>query len=406
MTIEQDIRLIESIRAVPQVLRAITEMSGLRFVSIARVTEVDFTICAVLDDMDFGLGVGAQVDVATTLCRDVCRSMRPIVIDHASLDPVFWDHPTPKTYGFESYVSVPVLRADGKYFGTLFAFDRLPLEISKTPTLGSMTLFAELIGQQLETETKLDRSQDALELERRNGELREQFIGVLGHDLRTPLQSICMGMEMALRLPVEPMLRKLLEGALGSGQRIAALADDLMDFAHGRLGTGLQLDFVETTTLAATIRQVIDELQNTHPDRTIISHIEIDGVFYCSPGRIGQLLSNLLINALKYGEPGQPVSVRAMLADDTLQILVSNFGQPIPQENRQRLFQPYWRGEGHDQSAGLGLGLYIASEIAKSHGGELGVDSKAGVTTFSFLCNGRHAPARAQDQPARLPAAE
>jgi sigma-B regulation protein RsbU (phosphoserine phosphatase) len=104
----------------------------------------------------------------------------------------------------------------------------------------------------------------------------------------------------------------------------------------------------------------------------------------CDPQRIGQLLSNLLGNALTHGAAGEPVEVRCATRQGRFMLSVSNRGVEIPAARRARLFHPFVRGEGGAGRDGLGLGLYIASEIARAHGGRLEVESSPERTCFTF----------------------
>jgi sigma-B regulation protein RsbU (phosphoserine phosphatase) len=132
------------------------------------------------------------------------------------------------------------------------------------------------------------------------------------------------------------------------------------------------------------IEQVIQELRSSHPDHTIELNIAIDRPVDCDPVRIAQLLSNLAANALMYGRIDAPIAVRASTRDGTLEISVANSGSPIPEAARRKLFQPFTRGTAQKDQQGLGLGLYISSEIAKAHGGTLNVTSTTNETRFTF----------------------
>ena len=112
-----DIATIGRISAVPAMLKVISDMTGLRFAAVARVTDDTWTACAVLDQLDFGLGVGGELDLTTTICHEIRGSHVSVVIDKASEDPLYHDHHTPRLYQFESYISVPVFRTDGRFFG-------------------------------------------------------------------------------------------------------------------------------------------------------------------------------------------------------------------------------------------------------------------------------------------------
>jgi signal transduction histidine kinase len=382
--IAHDLSAIARISSVPSILRVVSEMTGLRFVTIARVTKESWTACAVLDKIDFGLGVGGELDVTTTLCSEVRDCRRPIVIDQATADARYRDHRTPKMYGFESYIAVPIFRASGEYFGNLCALDPLPAKVSEPKVVSMLELFAQLISSQLEAEEQYGQREMALLNERETAELREQFIAVLGHDLRTPLSAILHGAEALRRIAPDPRAAPILERVRRSCGRISQLVDDVLDFARGRLGGGIPLAVREVKTLGDDLRHVVAELESAYPGRAINAAIDITASVFCDRARVAQLLSNLLANALTHGAPDTPVAVTAATRDGAFSLSVTNQGTPIPAETRSRLFQPYWRATKGAAQGGLGLGLYIAAEIARSHGGTLDVNSSAAGTTFTF----------------------
>jgi sigma-B regulation protein RsbU (phosphoserine phosphatase) len=158
----------------------------------------------------------------------------------------------------------------------------------------------------------------------------------------------------------------------------------VLDFARGRLGGGLTLQRENNGALEQVLLQVIAELQSSNPDRVIETDIGISRTFECDSNRIGQLVSNLVGNALMYGTVGSPIHVRAATEADKFVLWVSNAGTPIPAEAMERLFHPFKRGAAETHHQGLGLGLYIASEIAKAHGGRIDVVSTAAETRFTF----------------------
>jgi sigma-B regulation protein RsbU (phosphoserine phosphatase) len=148
-----------------------------------------------------------------------------------------------------------------------------------------------------------------------------------------------------------------------SVRRMAGLIDDVMDFARGRLGGGLVVER-RTVMIKPTLEQVVSELRMNFPDRAISTIFNLDEPVECDPARIAQLLSNLLANALKHGSPDGPVEVRGSIDHGVFTLSVSNTGDDIPPEALARLFEPFSRGEVSSYKQGLGLGLYIASEIA------------------------------------------
>lgn len=383
-TAAADIATIGRISAVPAILQVIRELTGLRFAAVARVTEDSWTACAVLDQLDFGLQVGGELDVVTTLCHEIRAAHTSVVIDKASEDPLYRDHHTPRLYKFESYISVPVFRTDGRFFGTICALDPNPAQLKSSSIQSTMESFARMLALQIEAEENAQRTETALLQERETAELREQFIAVLGHDLRNPLFAISAGAEMLLRKHPDPAIEVRIRNILGSAQRATRLVDDVLDFARGRLGKGIPVDIQPCADLTEAVQQVVTEIRNVHPQRTIRASIgDLQGL-PCDRARIAQLLSNLLANAVAHGDPEGDIEVIAQVEHGALMLGVKNQGH-IPEAILPHLFQPYSRPTGSTPQAGLGLGLYIASQIAQSHGGHLHVASTAqSGTLFTF----------------------
>jgi signal transduction histidine kinase len=382
--VTHDLASIQRMGAVPTILETVAAMTGLGFVCIARVTQDSWTACAVLDRLGFGLNAGDGLDVTTTLCEKVRDTGQGVIIDYVSQDDTYRDHHTPRIYGFESYISIPIFRQNGEYFGTLCGLDPKPA-ILKTPAIvSSLTLFAQLISLQMEADSELADTHGLLADERETAELREQFIAVLGHDLRTPLGSILMAVEVARRQEPDAKLQPLLDHIGRSARRISALVDDVVDFTRGRMGGGIALELRRADNLNLVFEQVVAELRDVHPGRAIDARLEPIGTLLCDPVRMGQLLSNLLKNALVHGAPDQPIAVHALHAGGVFQLSVANAGPRIPDEVRRQLFKPFWRGAARVASEGLGLGLFIVSEIARSHGGVIEVMTSDAATSFIY----------------------
>jgi sigma-B regulation protein RsbU (phosphoserine phosphatase) len=169
-----------------------------------------------------------------------------------------------------------------------------------------------------------------------------------------------------------------------SAARMAGLIDDVMDFARGRLGGGMVLAKIVDAPIDAVLRQVADELQTSVPDRVIQVEIVINRPVTCDTRRIAQLASNLLGNAITYGAPDKPIRLGTTTSDECFELFIANAGDPIPPATLAKIFRPFERGTPRGSLQGLGLGLYISSEIAKAHGGSLSVSSNALETRFTF----------------------
>ncbi|HEX7955330.1 MAG TPA: GAF domain-containing protein, partial [Pyrinomonadaceae bacterium] len=125
-----DLEAVSRIDAVPKILEVVCRTTGMGFAAVARVTETRWVACAVRDEIAFGLKPGGELSVATTICDEIRGSGQAVVIDHAAEDVNFCRHPTPKMYGFQSYISVPIFRPDGSLFGTLCALDPAPVRVN------------------------------------------------------------------------------------------------------------------------------------------------------------------------------------------------------------------------------------------------------------------------------------
>jgi sigma-B regulation protein RsbU (phosphoserine phosphatase) len=226
-----------------------------------------------------------------------------------------------------------------------------------------------------------------LAAERDTAQLREQFIAVLGHDLRNPLAAIVGAARLLRRENLTSKGVQVTELMEASVDRMAGLIDDVMDFARGRLGSGIGLNR-ELGLLEPVLRQVVAELEASQPSREIILEVDAPELISFDPGRLAQLVSNLVGNALTHGDPKSPVRVKAFAGEKGMELWVANAGEPIPPVALPRLFQPFFRGEVRPSRQGLGLGLHIASEIAKAHGGTLTVSSDSSETCFTLLVPG------------------
>jgi GAF domain-containing protein len=145
-----DLAAIVKIDAVPTILEVVCRTTGLGFAAVARVTEDRWIACAVRDEISFGLRPGGELQVDTTICDEIRNSGQPIVIDHVAEDDIYCGHPTPRMYGFQSYISMPIYRPDGRFFGTLCAIDPKPARVNTPTTIGMFKLFADLIGFHLD----------------------------------------------------------------------------------------------------------------------------------------------------------------------------------------------------------------------------------------------------------------
>jgi GAF domain-containing protein len=126
-----DVEGVSRIEAVPTILDVVCRTTGMRFAAIARVTDERWVACSVLDEIDFGLTPHGELKVETTICHEIRQSREPVVIDNVAEDETWCRHQTPALYGFQSYISVPIILSDGSFFGTLCAIDPRPARLKR-----------------------------------------------------------------------------------------------------------------------------------------------------------------------------------------------------------------------------------------------------------------------------------
>jgi signal transduction histidine kinase len=215
---------------------------------------------------------------------------------------------------------------------------------------------------------------------------RNLLLGMLGHDMRNPLNTILMTAKYLGALNAGDIVSDAATRLIRSGASMKALLDDLTDFNRTKLGLGIKVVSVDLD-LAALYADELEQLRGAHPDRQIELEIVGDTRGFWDGLRLQQLLRNLVVNAIKYGAEDAPIHVvfTGHAADVTIE--VKNSGPAIEKENLDHIFDPLRRGLGQDNSddngPGLGLGLYIVREIAQAHGGEVNVRSDHGETVFA-----------------------
>jgi signal transduction histidine kinase len=219
----------------------------------------------------------------------------------------------------------------------------------------------------------------------------EMFVGMLGHDLRNPLNAVIMSARLLRKKgTLDP---RALERILSSSQRMSNMVSQLLDLTRSRIAGGIPIEQAEVD-LAATVAEVVDEHRRTHPDRQLLWEGASGARAWGDHSRLAQVVSNLLGNALEHGDPRRPVTIALVAENGHLELTVHNDGPPIAPELLPIVFDPF-RGNTarSNRSQGLGLGLFIAERIVVAHGGRIEVDSTAAAgTTFKVTVPGLAVP--------------
>jgi signal transduction histidine kinase len=384
LTAEEAVTLIARLDSIPEILDAMAELTGLRFTAVAHVTESTWTACAVRDDIDFGLQAGGHLELETTICHEIRQHRQAVIFDHASKHPTYSSHHTPRIYGIESYVSIPIILGDGSFFGTWCAIEPRPAHFDGPSLERRLSLYTKLIASQIDAELRRESAEAALLNANEAARLRDQFVAVLGHDLRNPLQSISTCADLLQNALPQGRERKMATHIRRSVLRMDELINNILDFARGQLGEGITAALDHHDNLRSDLLHVVSEVQTSHPERTIEVNCSLRTPFACDRRRIAQLLGNLVSNAVTHGAAEAPIRVSLRSDEEAFMLSVANAGTPIEPVQLQHLFQPFTRGTFEQPRQGLGLGLFIAAEIAKAHQGTLRVFSDAIETRFEF----------------------
>ncbi len=233
---------------------------------------------------------------------------------------------------------------------------------------------------------------------RKREEFERQLIGIVSHDLRNPLAAIITAADMLLHQEAwNERSKKAATRITSAATRAAGLIEDLLDFTQARLGGHLPIQR-QPMDLHVLARQVVEEMELTAPTRSIELVHQGDGTGEWDSGRLAQLLTNLLGNALTYSPPDTPVRLEVEGESECVTLTVRNQGDPIPAEVLPRIFEPLQRGtETPDlRRRSIGLGLFIVESIVRAHGGTVAVHSTAHEGTVFTVRLPRDANRRAQ----------
>ncbi|WP_074256619.1 GAF domain-containing sensor histidine kinase [Vannielia litorea] len=380
---QSDIEMLASSELVGTILETVMLATDTRFAAVARVTADRWVACRTVDEVNFGLASGDEIEIQSTFCQSVRESAQKVLFNDVATDDVYRNHPIAMKFGIVSYASIPILRSDGTFFGTLCAIDTVPRNIKHPRAVAMLEMFADLIGRSLETEERLSAQEELVENERRLARLQEEFVAVLGHDLRNPVAAFEAGLRQLGHEPLSDRGNTLLSLMRATVRRMNDLIENIMLHAKNRLGGGLRISAVPDAPLAQAITEVVEEIRAATPEQEIRLDLAFDRPVSCDPARVAQAVSNLLSNAARHSLPGTPVELHGTVEGGVTLITVSNHGEEVPESVRERLFKPFERGS-EERGEGLGLGLYIAASIATAHGGRIAVDCEGGVTRFTL----------------------
>jgi len=424
INIARDIDDIRQIPIIENILKVVCQTTGMGFSAVARVTDEKWVTCSVKDDIAFGLSPGDELDLKTTICDEIRHHHNPVIIDHVDEDEEFKDHHTPLKYGFQSYISFPIIRKDGRFFGTLCAIDPQPRELKSTNTLELFRLFSELISFHLNAKDQLESTQTTLEKEREQHKINEEntkkfteilekevksrtkqleenynalkklnkdlesFAYISSHDLQEPLRKIqtfagLISEKEAANLSQQG--KDYFNRIKNSAERMQLLINDLLAYSR----TSMSERKLETIHLADTVKEVIEDLKEEieFKNATIKVGKMCDGEII--PFQFRQLLYNIFGNALKFAKPdAQPIiSIDCEIVEKSNEdgilkkwchINITDDGIGFDQKYGEKIFELFRSLHPKEDYNGTGIGLAIVKKIVDNHGGTISASSELG----------------------------
>ena len=407
-----DIAAVQAIDAIPTILEVVCETTGMGFAAVARVTEDRWIACQVRDGIAFGLAAGGELDVETTLCREVRQAQRAIVIDDVAEDPDYCGHRTPALYGFKSYISVPIVLRDGRFFGTLCAIDPRPHLLSELKTRNLFKLFAELIAFHLHASQSLQASAEAhqgleqrvaartAELAHSQDALRQsqkmeavgQLTGGIAHDFNNLLTGITGSLELLQMRAAQGRFNEIdryVDAAQGAAKRAAALTHRLLAFARR------QTLEAKATDVNRLVQGMEDMVRRSVGPEHEVEVVTAAGLWTTMIDRnqLENALLNLCINARDAMPEGGRMTIetanlrldareaeaRELQSGDYIAVSVTDTGTGMSAEVVQRAFDPFYTTKPIGEGTGLGLSMVYG--FARQSNGHVGIHSEVGHGT-------------------------
>lgn len=415
----KDIEDISRIPIISQILDVVCQTTKMGFSAVARVTDDCWITCAVRDDISFGLIPGSELELKTTICDEIRQHKRAVVINHVAENDEFRNHHTPLQYGFQSYISVPITRKDGRFFGTLCAIDPEPHVVDTPEIFGMFTLFADLISFHLDVIEKLDTVESKLfeerelhkisdenqkkftdllekKVEQRTLELKENndsldkmnkelqaFAYISSHDLQEPLRKI----QIFSSAIAEKEAQNLSESGKDFFKRIQKAADrmqtlinDLLAYSRASVDAK-KFEFVDLNQILADVKSDLkEEIENKK------AIIDAENLCSCSliVFQVRQLLYNLISNSLKFSNPDQiphiKISSEMIEMEDVsgkfCHIKIEDNGIGFDQKYAEKIFELFQSLHPREKYEGTGIGLSIVKKIVENHQGTITATSE------------------------------
>lgn len=399
-----DIQKIKQIPIVSTMLEVICRSTGMGFAAIARVTQDRWIACSVRDEILFGLEEGGELQLETTICNQIRNTGEAVIIDHVDASDKYCNHHTPRLYGFQSYISVPIILKNGDFFGTLCAIDPKPALLNNVKTIGMFNLFADLISFHLHGLDLIDRSGVAVvQLNRQLTDSKDenrQYQFISDHNLQEPLRKIRMFSSMLVDATENNDTDKAKQLALkvnSTTQKFSMMIKDLSDYSDLN---DTDVSF-ETVDLSKVITDVCKQLDPELKAKNASVSIEQLPVVDAIPTQMEQLFYHLINNAIRFSKedippviqinslpPSEdPISLYAPVNNELkfVEVRLQDNGIGIEESQLEKIFDIFTKFSYDQALERGGIGLSYCRKIVRNHNGSIRAQSEPGNgTTFSI----------------------
>lgn len=388
-----DIARVQRIVVVPSLLDVICQSTGMGFAAVARVTESKWVTCSVRDDINFGLAPGSELVLKTTICDEIRQSHEAVVIDHVEESQQFSGHHTPLMYGFQSYISFPIVLKSGELFGTLCAIDPKPAQLDNTRIRGMFAAFADLISFHLQQVELLEESDKAVRnLSRQLTDTideNRQYKHISSHSLQEPLRKLRVFSGMVVQAIKEKDQEKaeyLASRIHDSAERFSAMITSLSDFTF--LDDDKQAPELTNLNAALAVATELLSVDILAKEASIVSE-KLPSI-HVYPAQIEQLFYHLLHNAIKFSKKDEKpvISISCSIVDSSefagqtgtgqqyVRILIEDNGIGIDSSQLEKVFDMFSQLPVKPVRTGEGVGLTFCRKIIRNHNGFIKAQSE------------------------------
>ena len=399
----KDIERVKQIPIIATILDVICQTTGMGFAAIARVTQDRWIACSVRDDIQFGLEPGGELKIETTICNDIRGSHHPVIIDHVATSEEYCDHHTPKMYGFQSYISFPIVLKSGEFFGTLCAIDPKPAQLNNPKIIGMFSLFADLISFHLQSIELMEQSR--VTVQNLNQQLtnsideNRQYRHISNHNLQEPLRKIRLFGGLLVDAMEKNDIDKAKDAALkinSSAHRLSMMIKDLSGFSELN-DENTVFELVDLNKLIADVCiQLNPQLKASNVTLTLDALPSLNAI----PLQLEQLFYHLINNAIKFSKKDEKpiIAISANLLPQSshslpignesgyVEIQLTDNGIGIEKSQLEKIFDIFSQGSINEIREGEGIGLAYCRKIIRNHSGSITAQSEVGQgTTFSII---------------------